>query len=235
MARDESLSGIGIRPVTAEARIGAFLRGVYGWMAAGLAITALVAYFVASSNWIGLLATHRWLLFALFIAQIGVVITLSAGASRIAPGAATALFLGYSALTGVTLSLILLVYTRESIASTFVITAGMFGAMALYGTTTPRSLAGWGSFLFMGLIGVILASVVGFFWQNDALQFLIGFAGVIVFTGLTAYDAQRLKAMALAVPDAQLGSYTIVGALSLYLNFVNLFLSLLRFTGGRRG
>src|SRR5262245_15023188 len=115
MARDDSLAGVGIRPVTAEARVGAFLRGVYGWMAAGLAITALVAFFVASSNWIGLLATHRWLLFALFIAQIGVVITLSAGASRIAPGAATALFLGYSALTGVTLSLILLVYTRESI------------------------------------------------------------------------------------------------------------------------
>ena len=234
MARDESLSGIGIRPVTAEARIGAFLRGVYGWMAAGLAITALVAYFVASSNWIGLLATHRWLLFALFIAQIGVVITLSAGASRIAPGTATALFLGYSALTGVTLSLILLVYTRESIASTFVITAGMFGAMALYGTTTPRSLAGWGSFLFMGLIGVILASVLAMFWRNAALDFLISVAGVIVFTGLTAWDAQRLRQMATALPTEKVGSYAILGALSLYLNFINLFLFMLRFMGGRR-
>ena len=234
MARDELLSGVAPGSA-AEARVGAFLRGVYGWMAAGLALTALVAFWVAGSNWVGILAAHPWLLFALFLAQIGVVITLSAGASRIAPATATALFLGYSVLTGVTLSLVLLVFTRESIASTFAITAGMFGAMALYGSTTPRSLAGWGQFLFMGLIGVVLASVVGFFWHSDALQFLIGFAGVIVFTGLTAYEAQRLKRMALTAPDGQLGSYTIVGALSLYLNFVNLFLSLLRFTGSRRG
>jgi len=234
VARDDSLSQVGVGSTAVETRVGTFLRGVYGWMAVGLALTAVVAFWVASSNWIGFLGAHRWVLLALFVAQIGVVITLSAGASRIAPGVATALFLGYSALTGVTLSLILLVYTRESIASTFFITAGMFGALALYGSTTARSLASWGSFLFMGLIGVVLASVVGLFWQNDALQFLIGFVGVIVFTGLTAYDAQRLKAMALALPEGQVGSYTIVGALSLYLNFVNLFLSLLRFTGGRR-
>ena len=112
--------------------------------------------------------------------------------------------------------------------------AAMFGALALYGTMTSRSLAGWGQFLFMGLIGVVLASIVGMFWHNDALQFVIGFIGVIVFTGLTAYDAQRLKQMALALPSGQLGSYAIVGALTLYLDFINLFLMLLRFFGNRR-
>jgi hypothetical protein len=147
---------------------------------------------------------------------------------------ATLLFLGYSALTGVTFSFLLLVYTGQSIATTFFITAGMFGALAIFGTTTSRSLAGWGQFLFMGLIGVVLASVVGLFWHNGAMQFLISFVGVIVFTGLTAYDAQRLKAMALAIPEGSAGTYAIAGALSLYLNFVNLFISILRLSGGRR-
>jgi FtsH-binding integral membrane protein len=115
------------------------------------------------------------------------------------------------------------------------VTAGTFGALAIYGTTTRRSLAGWGQFLFMGLIGVVIASFVGMFWQNDAFQFVLSFIGVIVFTGLTAYDAQRLKAMALALPSGQSsGSYAIVGALSLYLDFINLFIMLLRFTGSRR-
>jgi FtsH-binding integral membrane protein len=140
----------------------------------------------------------------------------------------------YSALNGVTLSLILLMYTGASIATTFFVTAGMFGAMALFGSTTKRSLAGAGQFLFMGLIGVVLASVVGIFWHSEALQFLISVVGVIVFTGLAAWDAQRLKQMALTVPESQLGSYAVVGALSLYLDFLNLFLILLRFTGGRR-
>jgi hypothetical protein len=110
----------------------------------------------------------------------------------------------------------------------------MFGGLAAYGTVTRRSLAGLGSFLFMGLIGVVLASVVGMFWQSDALQFVISFIGVIVFSGLAAYDAQRLKAMAFATPGGQTGTYAIVGALTLYLDFINLFLFLLRFTGSRR-
>ena len=137
-------------------------------------------------------------------------------------------------VNGVTMSLVLLMYTGASVATTFVVTAGMFGALALFGTTTKRSLAGAGHFFFMGLIGVILASVVGIFWHSEALQFLISVAGVIVFTGLTAWDAQRLKQMALAIPEGESGSYAIVGALSLYLNFINLFLILLRFQGGSR-
>jgi uncharacterized protein len=139
-----------------------------------------------------------------------------------APGQASGLFVLYSALNGATLSVVLLTYTGESVATTFVVTAGMFGALALFGSTTTRSLAGAGHFFMMGLVGLILASIVGLFWQNDALQFLISVVGVIVFTGLTAYDVQRLKQMALQLPEGQLASYAIVGALSLYLDFINL-------------
>jgi FtsH-binding integral membrane protein len=235
MGRYDSLSSATLTTEAARAeRVGAFLRAVYLWMCVGLAVTALVALYVSGTTWSMTIARNPWLLMGLFIVQLGVVITLSAGVSRLSPGTATLLFLGYSALTGVTFSFILLVYTGQSIATTFFVTAGMFGALALYGTTTARSLAGWGQFMFMGLIGVILASLVGIFWHSNALQFLITFAGVIVFTGLTAYDAQRLKLMALAVPESSVGSYAIAGALSLYLNFVNLFLMLLRLSGGRR-
>jgi len=227
-------SGFPASVATAE-RVTAFLRSVYGWMCAGLAITAAVAYMIASTpSLVGALVSNSLLFLALFIAQLGLVFVLSARVDRMAPGTATWLFIAYAALTGVTLSVILLAYTGASIATTFVVTAGMFGALALYGTTTTRSLAGVGQFVFMGLIGVVLASVVGMFWRNAALEFLISVVGVIVFTGLTAWDAQRLKQMALATPQRQVGSYAILGALSLYLNFINLFLFLLRFMGGRR-
>jgi FtsH-binding integral membrane protein len=238
MDREESVSrfGIGSLPATAAAeRVTSFLRGVYGWMFVGLGVTALVAVLVASSPAIiTTIASNRPLLWGLMLAQLGIVFGLSASVNRIAPATASLLFVIYSALTGVTLSFVLLVFTGESVATAFVVTAGMFGAMALYGTTTKRSLAGAGQFFFMGLIGLVIASIVGIFWHNGALQFLISFVGVIVFTGLTAYDAQRLKAMALALPEGRIGSYTVVGALSLYLNFINLFLSLLRLFGDRR-
>jgi FtsH-binding integral membrane protein len=224
----------GAETATAE-RVSGFLRSVYGWMCAGLAITAVVAYSIASSpGLIQAVVTNHLLFLGLFIAQIGLVFFLSARVDKLAPGTATLLFVVYAALTGVTLSVLVLAYTGASIATTFVVTAGMFGALALYGSTTTRSLAGAGQFFFMGLIGLILASVVGMFWHSPALQFLISVVGVIVFTGLTAWDAQRLKQMALALPEGQMGSYAIVGALSLYLDFINLFLFLLRFMGGRR-
>ena len=168
------------------------------------------------------------------MAQLGLVFFLAARVTKLAPGLAAGLFIVYSALTGVTMSLVLLAYTGESVVTTFAVTAAMFGALALYGTTTTRSLAGVGQFAFMGLIGLIIASLVGLFWQNDALQFLISIVGVIVFTGLTAWDAQRLRQMALSLPDGQTTSYAVVGALSLYLNFINLFLFMLRFMGTRR-
>ena len=224
----------GASTVAAQERVTTFLRTVYGWMCAGLGITALVAYSIVSTGMVQVLVSSHLLFVGLFVAQIGIVFYLSARVERIAPGTATLLFVAYAALTGVTLSVLVLAYTGASIATTFVVTAGMFGALALYGTTTSRSLAGAGQFFFMGLIGLILASIVGIFWQSPALQFLITIVGVIVFTGLTAWDAQRLKQMAMALPEGQVGSYAIVGALSLYLDFINLFIFMLRLLGGRR-
>jgi len=177
---------------------------------------------------------NRILFFGLIIVELGLVFFISARAQALAPPTAAGLFAVYAALNGATLSVVLLAYTGGSVAMTFVITAAMFAALALYGSTTTRSLAGVGQFFFMGLIGLILASVVGSFWHNDALQFLISVVGVLVFTGLTAWDVQRLRQMAFAVPEGQSGAYAIVGALTLYLNFINLFLFMLRFMGSRR-
>ena len=236
MNREDTMTRVAAATLPgASDRITGFLRGVYTWMFVGLGVTAVVALAVASTPaMVMAIASNRLLFFALMIAQLGIVFGLSASVNRIAPATASLLFLVYSALTGVTISFVLLAFTGESVATTFLVTAGMFGAMALYGTTTSRSLVGAGQFFFMGLVGLIIASVVGIFWHSSALQFLISFVGVIVFTGLTAYDAQRLKGMALAIPDGRVGSYTVVGALSLYLNFINLFLSLLRLFGNRR-
>lgn len=222
-------------PVAVAERVTGFLRKVYGWMCAGLAITALVAFEVAGPPAIlSYLVSNQFLYLGLLLAELGLVFYLSARAARLAPGTATALFVGYAALNGVTLSFVLLAYTGQSVTNAFVVTAGMFGAMAMFGSTTKRSLAGVGQFVFMGLIGLVLASLIGLFWHNSALQFVISAAGVIVFTGLTAWDAQRLKQMALATPEGQAGSFAIVGALALYLDFINLFLSLLTLFGNRR-
>jgi FtsH-binding integral membrane protein len=216
-------------------RVSAFLTAVYGWMCTGLAITASTAWLIAGSPaLVNTIATNRLMFWGLIIAQLGIVFVLSARVQRLAASTAALLFILYSALTGVTISFVLLAFTGESVATTFVVTAGMFGGLATYGTVTRRSLAGLGHFLFMGLIGVVLASIVGLFWHSDGLQFVVSFIGVIVFTGLAAYDAQRLKAMALASPEGHTNSYAIVGALALYLDFINLFLFLLRFTGNRR-
>jgi FtsH-binding integral membrane protein len=218
-----------------DERVGAFLSKVYGWMFLGLLITAGTAFAVASSPAIiEIVFLNRLVFWALLIAQLGLVFYLAARVDKVAPVTAAGLFILYSALMGVTSSVILLLYTGASITSTFIITAGMFGATAFFGTVTKRNLAGIGQFFFMGLIGLILASIVGFFWQSEALQFVISVVGVLVFTGLTAWDAQRLKQMAVALPDGRVGAYAVVGALSLYLDFINLFFFLLRLTGNRR-
>jgi uncharacterized protein len=218
---------------TAE-RVTSFLKAVYGWMFVGLGTTAVVAFAVIASGFAPVLARNPLIFFGLVIGELGLVFGLSARVNRMSAGTASLLFLVYSALNGATLSLIFLRFTGASIATTFIITAGMFGALALFGATTKRSLAGVGHFVGMGLIGLILAMLVGFFWHSDGLQFVISIVGVIVFTGLTAWDSQRLKQMATALPDGQVGSYAVVGALSLYLDFINLFLFLLRFFGGGR-
>jgi uncharacterized protein len=236
MAREYGITPDVTGPVVGvDERVQTFLQSVYGWMAAGLAVTATTAWLVAGSPALVMaIAANRVLFWGLVIAQFGLVLVLSARVQRLSASTAALLFIAYSALTGVTMSFVLLAYTGESVATTFIVTSGMFTALAMYGTFTRRSLMGLGQFLFMGLIGVVLASIVGIFWHNDGLQFVISFIGVIVFTGLAAYDAQRLKAMALAMPAGQTGSYAVVGALALYLDFINLFLFLLRFLGGRR-
>src|SRR5690242_7788494 len=224
--------------MTAEvmaARVSAFLGRVYAWMFLGLLVTAVTAFAVASSETlIEALILNRLVFWMLLFGQLGLVVFLSARVSKMSPTTAGALFILYSATVGITTSVFLLVYTGASIVSTFVVTAGMFGTLALFGTFTKRSLAGVGQFMFMGLIGLVLASIVNLFWANDMLYFLISVIGVLVFTGLTAWDAQRMKEMAVALPDGQTGSYAVVGALSLYLDFINLFFLLLRLMGGRR-
>jgi FtsH-binding integral membrane protein len=218
-----------------DERVSAFLSKVYGWMFGGLLITAVIAFTVASTPaLIETLLENRILLYVLLFGQLGLVFFLSARVNKMAPITAAILFVLYSAVVGVTSSVILLVYTSSSIASTFIITAGMFGATAVFGTVTKRSLAGLGQFFFMGLIGLILAMIVGIFVQSDALQFVISVIGVLIFTGLTAWDAQRLKQLAVSLPDGRTGTYAVVGALSLYLDFINLFFFLLRLAGGRR-
>ena len=218
-----------------DVRVTAFLSKVYGWMFLGLLITAGTALAVASSpvlieTFIG----NRILFWILILGQLGLVLYLSVRVEKIASATAAGLFLLYSAMVGVTSSVIFLVYTGTSIVSAFVIAGGMFGAMAVLGTFTKRSLAGVGQFMFMGLIGLVIASIVNLFLWNSALDFVICVVGVIVFTGLTAWDAQRLKQMAVALPDGRVGSYAVVGALLLYLDFINLFFFILRLLGGRR-
>jgi FtsH-binding integral membrane protein len=217
------------------ARITAFLGRVYAWMFLGLLVTAAVALAVASSTQlIEALIFNRLVLWILILGQLGLVIYLSARVNKMAPATAGLLFVLYSVTVGITTSVIFLAYTATSLFSTFVVTGGMFGALALFGTFTKRSFAGVGQFMFMGLIGLIIAMVVNLFVLSSVVDFVISVVGVIVFTGLTAWDAQRLKQMAVALPDGRTGSYAVVGALSLYLDFINLFFFLLRFMGGRR-
>lgn len=169
---------------------------VYGWMTVGLLLTAFVAWYAANSAAVmELLFTNRVFLIGLIIAQLALVIVLSAMIQKLSAGVTTMLFMLYSALTGLTLSSIFIVYTAASIASTFVVTAGMFGAMSLYGYTTKRDLSGFGNMLFMALIGIVLASLVNFWLKSEALMWAVTYIGVIVFVGLTAYDTQKLKNM----------------------------------------
>ena len=218
-----------------DVRVTAFLSRVYGWMFLGLLLTAGTAVAVASSPLlIKTLILNRGLLLVMIFAQVGLVFYLSARVNKMAPATAAVLFLLYSALVGVTTSTIFMVYTGASIMSAFVVAGGAFGSMAVYGSLTKRNLAGVGQFMFMGLIGIIIASIINIFLFNDMLSFVISVVGVLVFTGLTAWDAQRLKQMAVALPDGRVGAYAVVGALSLYLDFINLFFFILRLMGGRR-
>ncbi|MEC9825895.1 Bax inhibitor-1/YccA family protein [Escherichia marmotae] len=224
--------------VQARTGLQTYMAQVYGWMTVGLLLTAFVAWYAANSAAVmELLFTNRIFLIGLVIAQLALVIVLSAMIQKLSAGVTTMLFMLYSALTGLTLSSIFIVYTAASIASTFVVTAGMFGAMSLYGYTTKRDLSGFGNMLFMALIGIVIASLVNFWLKSEALMWVLTYIGVIVFVGLTAYDTQKLKNMGEQIDTrdtSNLRKYSILGALTLYLDFINLFLMLLRIFGNRR-
>jgi FtsH-binding integral membrane protein len=215
---------------------GEFIRRVYNWMGLGLAATALVALYTASNpQLLKLIFGNSLVFFGLIIVELILVFALSAGINRMQYSTATLMFFVYSALNGLTLSVIFLAYTRASITSTFFVTAGTFGAMSFYGYTTKRDLSSWGSFLFMGLIGIILASVVNIFLHSPMVNWVVTYAGILIFVGLTAYDTYKLKEMAMAgFADAETeGKSAVMGALALYLDFINLFLMLLRVLGRR--
>jgi len=214
-----------------------FLAKTFNWMAIGLGVTGIVAFFTASSG-LAYSIIGTPLFFILVIGELGLVFYLSAKIEKLQAATATSLFVGYSVLNGLTLSVIFLAYTSSSIAGTFFITAGMFGAMAVYGLVTKRDLSGWGSFLFMGLIGIIIASIVNIFLKSSSMYWVISFIGVFIFTGLTAYDVQKIKRIGeegiMARGEEAIRKGSIMGALTLYLDFINLFLMLLRFFGGSR-
>jgi FtsH-binding integral membrane protein len=224
----------GALPESAAAR---FMTHVYQLMAFGLGVTGIVALIISSSQALmHAILGNPLVIILVVVAQFGTVIAFQGLARRVSEGALAAMFFIYAALTGVTFAMVFLVYTASSIAGTFFVTAGAFAGLAAYGMITKRDLGPWRSFLFMGLIGVILASIVSFFWASSALNAFITFAGVIVFAGLTAYDTNRLKQIAAMsdLRDERSRKLALQGALTLYLDFINLFLLLLRFLGNRR-
>jgi len=213
-----------------------FMNQVYAWMCAGLAITAAVAWWAAHNAAVMRTVFSGGMFIILIIAELALVFAVSYAINRISAGLATGLFLLYSALNGLTLSAIFLVYSLGTVTQAFAITAGMFAVMSIVGFVTKRDLSSLGSFLFMALIGLILASVVSMFWANSTLMWIINYAGVAIFLGLTVYETQMLKNLAYQTQDNQAlaSRLAIVGSLSLYLDFINLFLFVLRILGSRR-
>ncbi len=215
----------------------AFLTKVYGWMMLGLFLTAVTALFTVSSEAVlSFVYSSKLTFYGLIFAQLGLVIFLSARIQKMSATTATLAFLVYAVLTGITLSSIFLVYKADSIFTTFLTSGLMFGGMSLYGYVTKRDLNGVGQFMMMGLFGIVIASLLNIFFKSDDLSWIISFIGVIVFTGLTAYDTQKMKSMSYVMLEgnevARKGA--IMGALTLYLDFINLFLMLLRLFGSRR-
>lgn len=210
----------------------AFMSRVHGWMFAGLALTGAMALVTVTNQ--ALLQVALEYRMGLLLAELGLVMALSFLAPRLSGPVAAMMFLGYSAMTGVTLSVLFLIYTAGSLAQVFFITSAVYGAMAVYGTVTKKDLSGWGTFLFMGLIGIVVAGLVNLFFRSDAVSFVTACAGVLVFAGLTAYDTQKLREYHAGTGYQSTTAVSIRGALTLYLDFINLFLSLVRLLGKRR-
>lgn len=214
-----------------------FLYGVYGWMTGGLIITGTIAYLLSQTpSFMLMLYQHPWLLFAVALVQIGLVIMLSARGLTMNFFTAATMFLLYAASVGLTMSTIFALFTNESIAQTFFITAGTFGAMALYGYTTQSDLSGMRSLLMMGLVGIILASIVNIFLKNGFVQIAIAAFGVVIFTLLTAYDMQKIKGIPHLCQqyNIPLRQASLLGSLTLYLDFINLFIFMLNLTGRQK-
>ena len=228
-----------VRPADAQVGIDVGLREymlrVYNYMASGLALTGIVAFAFAQYLFANPALAHSPVMFLIMLAPLGLVMWLSFGLNRMQASTAQLLFWLYAGVMGLSLASVFLVFTGVSIARVFFITAGTFGAMSLYGYTTRRDLSQFGSFLFMGLIGIIIAGLVNIFIGSSALQFAISVIGVIVFTGLTAWDTQQIKEMYYEGDDYEMGSKkAIMGALRLYLDFINLFMMLIQLLGVRR-
>ena len=239
-------SGYRTDAVTIDAGLRAHMIRVYNYMSAGVALTGLVAWFAFSAavtdtggslqlTAFGQAIFQSPLMWVLVLAPLGLVFALSFGINRLSAGTALVLFFVYAGLLGLSLASIFLVYTGASITRVFFISAATFGSLSLYGYTTQRDLTGMGSFMFMGLIGIVIASLVNIFLKSTGLDWAISVIGVLVFVGLTAYDTQRIKEMYSAMDDGTIaGRKAVMGALSLYLDFINLFLMLLRIFGDRR-
>jgi uncharacterized protein len=231
-------------PRLAQAQVGverideglrSYMLQVYNYMGLGLAITGAVAFLVAATPALYEPIFTTPLKWVVMLAPLGFVFFLGARINNMSVSAAQLTFWAFAAVMGLSMASIFLVFTGASIARVFFITAGMFGAMSLYGYTTKRDLSGWGSFLFMGLIGIIIAALVNIFLQSAALQFAVSVIGVLVFTGLTAYDTQRIKEMYYELDAGEVATRkAIMGALSLYLSFINLFMMLLQLFGTQR-
>jgi FtsH-binding integral membrane protein len=220
----------------AEAQRSVMVR-VYGWMTLGLALTAGAALLtLTNERLLTTILTNSWVFIGLMVVELALVLVLSARLMQLTVNGARLGFIAYAALNGVTLSFLVLVYTEASIAQVFLLTGGLFGVMALYGYVTKTDLTRWGNLLFMALLGLIGAMLINVFLRNSMLDLVLSAVGVLIFVGLTAYDSQKIKQMAGAVdPDSEMGhKVAIIGALRLYLDFINLFLRLLRLFGRRR-
>ena len=224
-----------LRNTAAVSLTNSVMRRVYFKMFLAMIVTAVTSVFVAGNEAIlTLIFSSRVAPIVLLVLQVGVVLILSGRIQKLSTGTASLLFYLYSVLTGVTLSVILLVYTASSIAQTFFITAAVFAAMSIYGYFTSNDLSRFGSIMFMALIGLIVCSLVNMFFKSSTMDWIISFAGVLIFIGLSAWDTQKIKYMTAYADESMVGKIATIGALNLYLDFVNLFLYLLRFFGDSR-
>lgn len=222
-------------PEMLQVKVSAVMKQVYVRMFLGLLATAFTAFYCANSmEVITFFMTNSWVMWALVIAELAIVFGVSGAINKLSSTTATLLFFLFAVINGLMLFPILLVYTGVSVAKTFFITAGVFGAMSVYGYFTSKDLSRWGSILFMALIGLIICSVVNIFLKSSGMEWIISGAGVLIFVGLTAWDTQQIKAMAQQAPAESVSKLATLGALSLYLDFINLFLYLLRFFGSSR-